>query len=477
MDPAYEAVIGLEVHAQLLTRTKIFCGCPARFGASPNTLVCPVCLGLPGALPVLNREALALGVKVGLALGCRVRARSVFARKNYFYPDLPKGYQISQFDLPLCEDGALEVPLPDGGVRVAGIARAHLEEDAGKSLHDGAAGGSRVDLNRAGTPLLEIVGRPDLRSAWEAAEYLRQLRDLLLFLGVNDGNMEEGSFRCDANVSVRRRGDARLGTRVELKNINSFRFVQRALEWELADQVSLVAAGGHVEAWTKTWDEANGRCVRMRRKETSEDYRYFTDPDLRPAEVPDALLEAVRASLPELPREKRRRYEQELGLSPADARTLTEHPAVAGYFEALGGDPRRAANWVLNTVRADAAFQGLDARFPVSAERLRGLFALLDEGRLSTTLAREVYQHMAASDQSAEEVVRARGLALVSDPATLEATLRPILAENAKQVALYRAGRTNLLGFFKGAAMKATQGRADPRALDEVLRRLLEGSP
>jgi aspartyl-tRNA(Asn)/glutamyl-tRNA(Gln) amidotransferase subunit B len=426
---------------------------------------------------VLNREALVQGVKVGLALGCKVRSRSVFARKNYFYPDLPKGYQVSQFDQPLCEDGALEVPLPDGGVRVAGIARAHLEEDAGKNLHDAGLGGSRVDLNRAGTPLLEIVGRPDLRAASEAAEYLRQLRDLLLFLGVNDGNMEEGSFRCDANVSVRRRGEVRLGTRVELKNINSFRFVQKALEWELADQVSRLSAGGAVEPWTKTWDEAHGRCVPMRRKETSEDYRYFSDPDLGPAEVPDALLASVRASLPELPQARRGRYVRDLGLSPADARTLTEHPAVADYFDALGGDPRRAASWVLNTVRADATFEGLDARFPVPAARLQGLFALLDAGTLSTTLAREVYQAMGQSGQSAEAVVSARGLALVSDPAALEALLGPILASHAKQVALYRAGKTALLGFFKGAAMKATLGRADPGVLDAVLKRLLEGSP
>lgn len=474
----YEPVIGLEVHCQLLTRTKLFCGARAIFGDAPNTHVSPVSLGLPGALPVPNREAVAMAVRVGLSLGCSIRRTSRFARKHYFYPDLPKGYQISQYDEPVCEHGALEVPMPDGSVRTVRIERAHMEEDAGKNIHGGDTPGvSLVDFNRAGVPLVEIVSAPDIRSAVEAAEYLRQLRAVLMFIGVNDGNLEEGSFRCDANVSVRPKGQEAFGTRTEIKNVNSFRFVQKAIEWEIADQISTLAAGGRVEQYTKTWDDPNGRCNKLRKKEGSDDYRYFPEPDLPPLALSEEFVEGVRAALPELPAARRARYVSALGLTVADAKVLTDHPGIARYFEALAAksaDPRRAANWVCNVLKTDVLLDGLDAIFPVSLDQMAALFALMDAGAISGKIAKDVYAEMVGTGADPSAIVKARGLTVITDPAAVETAVQKALDDNPRQVAMYRSGKKNIAGFFKGEVMKSTGGRADPRVLDAVLARLLD---
>ncbi|HTQ45913.1 MAG TPA: Asp-tRNA(Asn)/Glu-tRNA(Gln) amidotransferase subunit GatB [Polyangiaceae bacterium] len=469
----WEAVIGLEVHAQLLTRTKAFCGCSTAYGAPPNTQVCPVCLGLPGALPVLNAEAVGMAVRTALALSCTIKPHSRFARKNYFYPDLPKGYQISQYDEPFSERGHLVIE-GEGGERRIGITRVHMEEDAGKNVHGASV--SVVDLNRAGVPLVEIVGEPDLRSAAEAAEYLRVLRDVLVFIGVNDGNLEEGSFRCDANVSIRPAGAKELGTRVELKNINSFRFVERAIAHEINRQAALVEGGGRVVQETRGWKEGEGTSYSLRSKEEAQDYRYFPDPDLPPLVLDATFVDEVRASVPELPRDKRERFVREMGLTPQAAGVLTGHPRVAAFFEeaaTLHGQPARVANFVQSEVLRDVTTHGLAATIPVTARQVASLLRLVDAGTISGKQAKEVYAKIVGSDRSPEDVVAELGMQQVSDASAIEDVCRRVVEQNPKQAEQLRAGKTALLGFFVGQVMKETKGSANPKLVNDVLRRLL----
>ena len=489
MATVYEPVIGLEVHGQLLIKTKMFCGCSASYGAPPNTHVCPVCLGLPGALPVPNAAAIECAVRAGLALGCTVRERSVFARKNYFYPDLAKGYQISQFDLPIDEHGSLDIELEDGTRKTIGITRIHLEEDAAKNLHGvGSGTDTLVDYNRAGVALIEIVGEPELRSAAEAEAYLRRLREVLMFLGVNDGNLEEGSFRCDANVSLRPVGQENFGTRTELKNINSFRFVRKAIEYELGRQEAILSSGGRIVQETRTYSSAEDKTISLRSKEDAHDYRYFPDPDLPPLVVSAAQIAAIRATLPELPASKRARWQSELGLTAADAQVLSAHPALARFFEAtaalVAGDAptaeqraaagKRCANFLQAEVLRYVAFHGLEASLPVEASALAELLAVVEAGTISGKMAKDVFAEMVATGKRAQKIVAQRGLSQVSDTGVLEAAAREVLAQNAGQVERYRAGKTNVLGFFVGQVMKATKGAANPALVNDVLKRLLE---
>jgi aspartyl-tRNA(Asn)/glutamyl-tRNA(Gln) amidotransferase subunit B len=465
---SWEAVIGLEVHAQLLTQSKIFCPCSTAFGAPPNSHVCPVCLGLPGALPVLNGEAVAMAVRAALALACTIRDTSRFARKNYFYPDLPKGYQISQYDEPFAEHGHVDL---DSGRHVR-IRRVHMEEDAGKNLH-GRGGESIVDLNRAGTPLVEIVSEPDLRSAAEAAEYLRTIRDVLVFLGVNDGNLEEGSFRCDANVSIRPNGSDVLGTRVELKNINSFRFVEKAIAHEIARQE---AANGEVQQETRGWDEKTGTTFTLRTKEEAEDYRYFPDPDLPVLAIDAMFVERQRATSAELPRDKRARYVKDLQLTPYAAQVMTTHPRISAFFEEaamLHGDAVRVANFVQSEVMRDVTTHGLRASIPVSARQLADLLKLVDQNRISGKQAKEVYAKMRGTTTAAADIVAESGIAVMADEQAIVALVRRVVEENPKQAEQLKAGKTSLVGFFVGQVMKATRGSASPQLVNEAVKKVL----
>jgi aspartyl-tRNA(Asn)/glutamyl-tRNA(Gln) amidotransferase subunit B len=479
---AWEPVIGLEVHCQLLTASKIFCGCPTRFGAPPNTNICPICLGHPGILPVLNRRAVEFALRAGLALGCDIQPVSIFARKNYFYPDLPKGYQISMFDRPLMTGGSLEIDTPAGPRRV-GLTRIHMEEDAGKLLHEGfpdSARSSYVDYNRSGVPLIEIVSEPDMRSAQEAHAYFSALRELLVWIGVTDGNMEEGSLRCDANVSLRRRGETRFGTKAELKNLNSFKFVQFAIEHEIRRQAEILDAEGTVAQETRLYDAKQDRTFPMRSKEEAHDYRYFPEPDLPPLLVGADWVEQVRASLPELPWERRARLVREHGLKEKDARVLTTDRALSDYFEAVAktsGAPRAAASWVLTEVLRKARESRAEiAALPLPPERLGALVRLVEAGTISGTTAKELFEDIWTSGAEPETLVHERGLTQVSDEGALAAAVEAILQANPAQIASYRGGKTGVLGFLVGLVMRSTQGKANPAVVSRLLKERLERS-
>jgi len=477
---SWETVIGLEVHAQLATKSKIFSGAPTRYGAAPNTQACLVDLGYPGVLPVLNRGAVVMAVKFGLAVGAAIAPRSVFARKNYFYPDLPKGYQISQYELPIVTGGSLEIVTDEGEVRRIGLTRAHLEEDAGKSVHEGFERLTGIDLNRAGTPLLEIVSEPELRSAQEAAAYMKAMHTLVRYLGICDGNMQEGSFRCDANVSVRRVGDGKLGTRTELKNLNSFRFLERAINFEVERQVDLLEEGGTVVQETRLYDAERDETRPMRTKEEANDYRYFPDPDLLPVQIDAALVEQVRATLPELPDARRRRLGDEYGVKADDAVVLAASPALANYFEASAAagtsDGQTVANWVLGELSAALNRDGLD----VTESRIEpaGLAQLLDriaDGTLSGKLAKQVFEAMWTGEGDADAVIEAKGLRQITDTGEIRRIVDEVLAVNPEQWEQYRSGKTKVLGFFVGQVMKATKGRANPAEVNRLLKAALDG--
>jgi aspartyl-tRNA(Asn)/glutamyl-tRNA(Gln) amidotransferase subunit B len=475
----WEAVIGLEVHAQLKTESKLFSSAPHAFGAPPNSQTTEVDLGLPGVLPVLNANAVELAVRAALGLGCELQPLSTFARKHYFYPDLPKGYQISQYDEPFAKRGAVPVE-ENGEARAVGLTRIHMEEDAAKNVHDDAVTGggvTHVDLNRAGAPLIEIVSEPQLHSPAEAGAYLRSLRQVLRYLEVSDADMEKGQFRCDANVSVRRIGDPKLGTRTELKNLNSFRFVERAIAHEIERQIELIESGGKVSQETLHWDDRAGKSTPMRGKEHADDYRYFPDPDLPPLRLEAEWLAAQRKKLPELPQARRARYREAFGLPAYDAAVLTEDRDVADFFEAAvkaHGQPKTVSNWVMRDVLAAATEAGKPLReLPLTPQHLVELLELVDAGRITAASAREVFAEMAKTGERAQAIVRARGLEAVSDAGALEEHARAVIAANAPQVAKYKAGDTKLLNFFVGQVMKATGGKADPARLREVLTRLL----
>jgi aspartyl-tRNA(Asn)/glutamyl-tRNA(Gln) amidotransferase subunit B len=476
----FEAVIGLEIHAQLLTRTKIFCGCSTAFGSPPNTNICPVCLGLPGALPVLNRRAVDYAGRAAVALGCRLNPHSVFARKNYFYPDLPKGYQISQYDQPLASDGAVELRT-DGRATRVGVIRVHLEEDAGKSLHEGFPDShdkTYLDYNRSGVPLIEIVTHPDLRSADEAARFFEHLRDTLVWLGVNDGNMEEGSLRCDANVSVRARGTERLGTKAEVKNLNSFRYLQKALEYEIERQIEVIEGGGRVVQETRLWDQGSNRTISMRSKEEAHDYRYFPEPDLPPVALSPERIAEIESSLPELAPARRARFVAQYGVPEYDATELTRSRTTADFFEAAAaasGNAKAASNWIMGELsrKLNTLGVGLE-RAAVTPEALAGLIRLVDNGTLNSTTAKDVFEKMYESGEPADVIVARDGLAQISDEQAIREPIRHVLAAHADAVAQYRAGKKATFGFLVGQVMKATGSKASPKLVNQFLREELD---
>jgi aspartyl-tRNA(Asn)/glutamyl-tRNA(Gln) amidotransferase subunit B len=478
----YEPVIGLEVHVQLLTATKIFCGCANRFGSEPNTNICPVCIGLPGALPVLNAKAVEYGVLASLALNCEVREQSIFARKNYFYPDLPKGYQISQFDKPLGEHGWIEVPTADGGTKRIGITRLHMEEDAGKSIHDGfsdSATRTYLDLNRCGTPLAEIVSEPDIRTPDEAFEYLTRLKEILLYTGVSDCNMEEGSLRCDANVSVRLKGAPKFGTKAEVKNVNSFKFVRAALEYEIERQIELIEGGGRVVQETRLWNVNEGRTYSMRSKEQAHDYRYFPEPDLPPLVLTREFIERKRAELPELPEARRKRMIAEYELNEQDARTLTSSREFADRFEEAARkakNPRRVANLLLSEVAGRLKALDLEPeQSPVSMAGIVQAADLLEEGKISSKQLKQLFDICFEKGEDFGPVYEREKPEQITDASAIEKMIDEVIAANPKQVEQYRAGKTTLAGFFVGQVMKATKGQANPALLNELVTKKLDG--
>jgi aspartyl-tRNA(Asn)/glutamyl-tRNA(Gln) amidotransferase subunit B len=476
----WETVIGLEIHAQLATRSKIFSESATAYGAAPNTQANLVDLGYPGVLPVLNADAVRMAVKFGLATGSKIARRSIFARKNYFYPDLPKGYQISQYERPVVEHGSLEIVLEDGTRKTIGITRAHLEEDAGKSLHEDFHGLSGIDLNRAGTPLLEIVSEPDLRSAKEAVAYLKKIHTLVRYLEICDGNMQEGSFRCDANVSVRPVGEPKFGTRAEIKNVNSFRFVERAINYEIERQIELIEGGGKVVQETRLYDPDKGETRSMRSKEEANDYRYFPDPDLLPLAIDEATIDAVRATLPELPDAKAARFVREHGLSDYDAGVLTGSRELAAYYEtvvrALGGQPKLAANWVMGELSGALNKDNLEVgQSRVGAEALAALLARIVDNTISGKIAKEVFEAMWSEGKTADAIIEARGLKQITDTSAIEKAIDEVMAQNPGQLADYRSGKDKLFGFFVGQVMKATGGKANPAQLNDLLKKKLAG--
>jgi len=477
---SWEAVIGLEVHCQLLTKSKIFSGAPIAYGAAPNTQACPIDLGMPGVLPVLNADAVKDAVTFGLSVGAEIAPRCVFARKHYFYPDLPKGYQISQYELPIVANGHLDIELEDGTTKRIGITRAHMEEDAGKSVHEGFHGSSGIDLNRAGTALIEIVSEPDIRTAAEAVAYLKKLHQIVVYLGICDGNMQEGSFRCDANVSVRKVGAPKFGTRTETKNVNSFRYVEKAIEYEIERQIEVIEAGGKIIQETRLFNPDTGETRAMRTKEDANDYRYFPDPDLLPIVCTEEYIEAIRRSLPELPEAKRARFVKDFGLSDYDAKTLTSSRELAAYYEAVvassGAEPKLCANWVATDLLGALNKLSKDiSESPISAEAFAAMLKRIADKTISGKIAKDVFEAMLAGEGTADEIIKARGLVQITDESAIIKAIEDVMAKNPGQLAEYRSGKDKLFGFFVGQAMKATQGKANPDALNRLLKEKLAG--
>jgi aspartyl-tRNA(Asn)/glutamyl-tRNA(Gln) amidotransferase subunit B len=472
----YEAVIGLEVHAQMLTDTKIFCGCSTKFGSEPNTQTCPVCIGMPGVLPVLNKKALEFAIKTGLATNCNISTFSRFARKNYFYPDLPKGYQISQYELPICEHGFIEIT-SEGNAKKIGITRIHMEEDAGKNIHEGNGNYSYVDLNRAGVPLMEIVSEPDIRTPLEAVEYMKKLRTILRYLGVCDGNMEQGSLRCDANVSVRHKGEKELGTKVEIKNINSFKFVEKALEYEIKRQIKVIEDGGRIIQETRLWDSDKGITESMRGKEEAHDYRYFPEPDLVPIIIAEEWLNKIKKTLPELPDIKRNRFIKTYGITESDAELLTSEKSLAEWFEdavTSGGNPKLVVNWIKgDLLRILNEENKTIEQCPIKPSQLAGMLKLLEDGTISGKIAKTVFEDIYKTGKDAAVIVKEKGLVQITNTDEIEKAVDEVLLKNPDEVERYKSGDKKLLGFFVGQIMKITRGKANPQLVNEILNKKL----